>query len=114
MSECLTPAELAAALRISTRQVDRLVSAGMPCQPVGARGKRYDLHACKQWLKDNHQCLSNQQKPVAGRSVSASVVNAYTDASRRAHLRVKPSSLKQNSDQLSPEAERRLSLVTHD
>lgn len=110
----LTPAKLAAALDISERQVHRLTSAGMPCVPVGARGKRYDLEECKNWLKDNHTCLSNQQKPEAGRSVSASAVNAFTAAYRRAHLRVKPSSSKPNSDQPSQEVERRLSLVTQD
>lgn len=110
----LTPAKLAAALDISERQVDRLTKAGLPFVPVGTRGKRYDLEECKNWLKDNHTCLSNQQKPEAGRSVSASAVNAFTAACRRAHTRVKPSTSKPNSEQPSPEVERRLSLVTQD
>lgn len=48
----LTPAQLAAALSISERQVSRLTSAGMPCQPVGVRGKRYVLDECRNRLKD--------------------------------------------------------------
>ena len=87
----LTPAKLAAALDISERQVQRCVAAGMPFQPVGARGKRYDLDECKQWLRENHKCLSSVQKTGAGRSVSASAVNAFTAACRQVHLRVRPS-----------------------
>lgn len=108
----LTEAELAAALRISARQVQRLTSAGMPVVPIGTRGKRYDLEECKNWLKDNYTCLSNAQKTGATKSAYASAVNAFTDASRRAHLRVKPSESKQNSDQPSAATERLLSLVT--
>lgn len=108
----LTPSELAVALRISERQVQRYTSAGMPCQPVGVRGKRYDLESCKDWLKDNYKCLSNQPKAEAGRSVSASAVNEFTAACRQAQLRVRPSSSKPSCDQPSHEAERRLSLVT--
>ena len=110
----LTPSELATALRISERQVQRLTADGMPFQPVGARGKRYDLEQCKAWLRENHTCLSNKQKQAASKSVSASAVNAFTDACRRAHLRVRPSESKPSCEQPSAETERRLSLVTQD
>lgn len=110
----LTSSELATALKISERQVQRLAAEGMPFQPVGARGKRYDLELCKAWLRENHTCLSKQQKQAGTKSVSASDVNAFTDACRRVHLRVRPSESKPNSEQPSAEIERRLSLVTQD
>lgn len=108
----LTEAQLAAELQISTRQVQRYTAAGMPCQPVGVRGKRYDLGECRNWLKDNYTCLSSQQKQGATKSPSASIVKEFTAAYRRAQVRVKPSESRQNSDQPSAETERRLSLVT--
>lgn len=110
----LTSSELALALRISERQVQRLTAEGMPFQPVGARHKRYELELCKAWLRENHSCLSKQQKQAASKSVSASAVNAFTDACRRVHLRVRPSESKPNSDQPSAGIEPRLSLVTQD
>lgn len=109
----LTAAQLAAALGVSERQVNRLVNAGLPSTPVGARGRRYDLAECQRWLRESYQpCPSNAPRPAAGKSVSASAVNAYTDAYRRAHLRVRPSALKQSCESHSPETERLLSLVT--
>lgn len=107
----LTEAELAAALKISARQVQRLTSAGMPVIPIGTRGKRYDLDECKNWLKDNYTCLSNAQKAGATKSAYASAANAFTDASRRVHLRVKPSESKPNLEQHSAETGPLLSLV---
>lgn len=97
----LTAAQLAAELQISERQVQRLSAAGMPCQPVGARGKRYVLDECRNWLRDNYSCLSNAHQQVAGTSTSASAVKEYTAAYRRAQVRVKPSESKPNSDQPS-------------
>jgi phage terminase Nu1 subunit (DNA packaging protein) len=108
----LTAAQLAAALSISERQVQRLAAAGMPVQPIGARGRRYDLEECRQWLRENHACLSNAQKPEAGKSLSASVVNAFTAASRQVQVRVRPSESRLKSDPPSDGSEPRLSLVT--
>lgn len=96
----LTPAQLAAMLGISTRQVQRLVSAGMPALPVGVRAVRYDADACRAWLQANHEtiaaCLSNAQPKAATKSLSASAVSGFTDACRRAQLRVTPSASSPN------------------
>lgn len=108
----LTPAQLAAALNISERQVSRLTSAGMPCQPVGARGKRYVLDECRNWLKDNFSCLTQGQKTGATPSASRSAAREYIAASRRAHLRVTPSDLTQSLEAPCQSSEPRLSLVT--
>lgn len=91
----MTPAQLAAELGISVRQVQRLESAGLPFTPVGVRKKDYDAPACRAWLQANHeavkQCLSTRRPKAATRSLSASVVSDFTDACRRAQLRVMPS-----------------------
>lgn len=91
----LTTEELAAALRISGRQVQRLRAAGLPYLSVGARRVRYDLPACQTWLQANVEhvtaCLSAAPQRAASRSMPASVVSAFTAACRRAQLRVTPS-----------------------
>lgn len=91
----LTTERLAAELGISARQVQRLRSAGLPHLQVGARAVRYDAAACRAWLADNREhvaaCLSTAPPRAATRSLSASVASAYTDACRRAQLRVMPS-----------------------
>jgi hypothetical protein len=110
----LTAVELASALKICERQVQRLVAAGMPWQPVGARSKRFDLDECRLWLRINYQCLSSQPKPGVMKYPSASIVKEYTDASRRAQVRVRPSEFKQSSSPPSTETAPRLSLVTQD
>jgi hypothetical protein len=96
----LTPAAFAAHLGISVRQLQRLDDAGLPSVPVGVRGKRYDAPACQAWLEANRdtiaQCLSTAPKKAATRSLSASVVSDFTDAYRRAHLRVTPSGSSQS------------------
>lgn len=93
----LTTEQLAAELKISGRQIQRLREAGMPCLPVGVRAVRYDLEACKSWLQTHGpSCLSIDTKTAASKSPSASVVSAYTAAYRRAQLRVTPSDLKQS------------------
>lgn len=43
----LTTEQLASHLGISSRQVQRLASLGLPSIPVGARGRRYDPEAYK-------------------------------------------------------------------
>lgn len=107
----LTAAQLAAALSISERQVQRLAAAGMPVQPIGSRGRRYDIDECRRWLRENHSCLSSAPKQEASRSLSASTVNAFTAASRRVQLRVRPSESKPSCDQPSEKSEPQLSLV---
>lgn len=109
----LTAAQLAAALGVSERQVNRLVHAGLPSTPIGARGRRYDLAECQRWLRESYQpCPSNAHRPAAGKSVPASVVNAYTDAYRRAQLRARPSGSRPNYEQPSADTPPPLSLVT--
>jgi hypothetical protein len=111
----MTPAELAAALGISTRQVQRLESAGLPFTPVGVRKKDYDLAACRAWLQANRdtiaQCLSTRPRTVDSTSMSASAASAFIAASRRVQLRTMPSSAKPSCEPRSGEASP-LSLVT--
>lgn len=95
----LTLAELAAAMRVSTRHLERCVAAGMPCVPVGARAKRYDMAACLNWMAaqaPEPSCRSSQRPKAATTSLSASAGAAYTDAYRQAHLRVMPSAQNPN------------------
>lgn len=108
----MKPAELAVALDISTRQVQRLTAAGLPYTPTGAAGKSYDLQECKAWLRENAGCLSTRQKTVATKSTSVFAGNAFTDACRKVQLRTTPSSSRPRSAQHSGEAPP-LSLVTH-
>lgn len=105
----LTATEVAAALRISTRQVQRL---GLPYTPVGKRGKRYDLAECQRHLRET-QCPSNDSQTVRGMLRSASGANDYIAACRQVHLRVTPSSSKPSSSQPSANGSRP-SLVTRD
>lgn len=108
----LTAAELAAALRISTRQVQRHVADGMPYQPSGARGKVYDLEQCQRWLQERYGCQSAGTRQDACTLKSASIAAAFTDASRQVRLRAMPSSSRPNSSEPSASAAPPLSLVT--
>lgn len=108
----LNPAEAASALGISVRQLQRLSAAGLPFTPVGTKAKRYDLQECRIWLKANPTCLSNRPQAGASRSLSAGTIAAYTDACRRAQVRVTPGSSKPNSLTPSANSEPSLSLVT--
>ena len=92
----MTAAELAAALRISERQVQRHAAAGMPFQPVGSRRKLYSLAECQAWLREHFKCQSRDSRTGAGTLLSASTANEYIAASRRMQLRVMPSALKQS------------------
>lgn len=107
----LTPAELATALRISVRQVQRL---GLPYTPVGARGKRYDLAECQRWLREHHaSCQSAATMQAATTSTSASAGSAYIADCLRVQLRVMPSSSRPSSPAPSASAAPPpLSLVT--
>ena len=104
----LKPAELAAALRISVRQVQRL---RLPYTPTGKRGKVYDLDECRRFLRET-ECLSSEPQR-GGTLASASTINAYTDACRRVQVRAMPSSWKPSYETHS-ESGTRQSLVTQD
>lgn len=94
----LTIAELAVALSVSTRHLERCRANGMPSVLVGTRARRYDMAACIAWMQSQdpqsgqeQPCPSTPRQTAATKSPSASAVNAYTDAYRRAQLRVMPS-----------------------
>ena len=86
----LSPAGLAEALGVSTRQIERHTRAGMPYLPVGSRAKRYDLTACKAWLVENLQCHTSQSKAEATTFRSVLTGSAYIDACRKVQLRAMP------------------------
>lgn len=90
----LTRQQLCAALGISESTVRRLELDGLPCTPVGARAKRYDLAECKQWLREHQPCQHGKTPRVAGTSELWSAANAYIESSRQVQRRVMPSSLK--------------------
>jgi phage terminase Nu1 subunit (DNA packaging protein) len=85
----LTRQQLCAALAISESTVRRLEQSGLPCTPVGVRGKRYDLAECKRWLRE-HQCQPGSTKTAVAMPELWSAANAFTESYRRAHLRVMP------------------------
>jgi excisionase family DNA binding protein len=92
----LTPAELAAHLRTSERTVARMVLDGCPSMLVGSR-RRFDLEAVLDWTRERAgSCPSGRTAPGVGTQRLASAVAAYTDAYRRAQVRVMPSSLRQS------------------
>lgn len=90
----MTPAELAAAMTVSTRTVARWDAEGCPCEWAGKR-RRYDLAAVKAWNKEQ-ACQPVKTPQAAGMLKPASAVAAFTDAYRRAALRVTPSLLPQS------------------
>ena len=83
----LTATELAAKLRISERQVYRLIDQGCPSLLVGKR-RRFDWDSVKQWTEN--ACPSEKTPKASGTSRSASTANAFTDAARKVQLRVMP------------------------
>lgn len=93
MTDRLTTEQLAVRLGVSSRQIQRLATLGLPSIPVGARARRYDPVACEEWLQANREllCPSTQRPPAAGKSLSASAASAFTDECRRVRLRVMPS-----------------------
>jgi excisionase family DNA binding protein len=93
----LTPAELAAALRISERTVARMVKDGCPSILAGAR-RRFDLADVTAWCQKRTlpTCQPAKTPMAAGTPRSASAVNDFIAASRRAQLRVMPSGSKPN------------------
>ena len=83
--------QLCAALNVSESTLRRLVNDGLPCTPVGVRGKRFDLAECKAWLRVNQCQTGSIKKQVAGTSALWSAANDYTASCRQVHLRVMPS-----------------------
>ena len=92
----MTPAELAAHLRTSERTVARMVLEGCPSMLVGRR-RRFDLAAVTTWIQERGvACRSEKTPTAAGTQKYASAGSAFTDAFRKAHLRVMPGSSKQS------------------
>lgn len=88
----LNRAQLCVAMGVSDSTVGRWLAAGLPYTPVGIRGKRFNLTECRQWLREQYQpCQSGQTNKAAATSASWSPASAFTESSRRVHLRVMPS-----------------------
>lgn len=88
----LSRAQFAARMNVSDSTVGRWLAAGLPYTPVGIRGKRFNLAECRTWLREQYQpCQSGQTSKAAGTSASWSPASAFTESSRRVHLRVMPS-----------------------
>lgn len=90
----LTPAELAAALRVSERTVSRMVIDGCPSMLVGSR-RRFDLVAVTTWTQQR-ACQPAKTPKATGTPKRASAENAFTDVSRKVHLRVMPGASRQS------------------
>lgn len=91
----MTPAELAAHLRVSERTVARMVLEGCPSMLVGSR-RRFELPTVTAWITERAACPPAKTPMAAGTQRLASAVADFTAASRRVHLRVTPSASKQN------------------
>ena len=78
----MTKAEIAEHIRLSIRQIERLLKEGMPFIPVGKRLKMYRVESVENWLLSRESCLSVKTKKVTGTSSFASSDNAYTNACR--------------------------------
>ena len=91
----LTPAELAAHLRVSERTVARMVLDGCPSMLVGSR-RRFELAPVTAWITERAACPPEKTLKDAGTRRLASAANAFTDVSRRAHLRVMPGASKRS------------------
>ena len=93
----LTPDELAELLKVSRRQLQRLVGEGLPFIRVGERMMRFSAASVATWLGEREQCQSAKTARASGTSKSARTANDYTAASlrareRRMRNRSKPSS----------------------
>lgn len=90
----LTPAELAAHLRVSERTVSRMVAEGCPCMLAGRR-PRFDLSRVTLWMEEQaSKCRSEKTHKAAGMQKHAYSADAFTDACRRVQVRAMPSALK--------------------
>jgi phage terminase Nu1 subunit (DNA packaging protein) len=91
----LTPAELAAAMRVSTKTVSRWDAAGCPCEWAGSR-RRYDLAAVQAWNRERAACRSEETPKADGTQRHALTGAGFTAACRRVQLRVMPSASKRS------------------
>jgi hypothetical protein len=91
----LTPAELAAHLRVSERTVARMVLEGCPSMLVGSR-RRFELPAVIQWTQERGACQSEKTATAVGTQRPASVAAAFTDAFRSVRVRAMPSGSRQS------------------
>ena len=92
MADILTLTELAARLRVSERTVYRMLDEGCPSMLVGRR-RRFHLSTVIEWTQGRAaECQSEKTPKASGTRRSVSMGNAFTDAARRVHLRVTPSS----------------------
>jgi phage terminase Nu1 subunit (DNA packaging protein) len=89
----LTRQQLCAELTVSESTVRRWEQAGLPCVPIGRRGKRYDLDEVKRWLR-GRECQSGPTKKEISTSALWSAGRAFTDACRKVQVRGMPNSLK--------------------
>jgi excisionase family DNA binding protein len=83
----LTPDELAELLKISRRQIQRLMGEGLPFIRVGERMVRFSAASVAAWLGEREQCQSAKTAKVSGTLKSARTANDYTAASQRARER---------------------------
>lgn len=90
----MTPAELAAHLRVSERTVARMVLDGCPSMLVGSR-RRFELATVIAWTIER-ACQPEKTLKDAGTPRLVSAANAFTGASRRVQLRVTPGASKQS------------------
>jgi phage terminase Nu1 subunit (DNA packaging protein) len=87
----LTPAELAAAFKVSERTVSRMVIDGCPSMLVGSR-RRFDLAVVTAWCTARAEAGPQVKAlPVTRSRQASAAVSAFTDASRSVRLRVMPS-----------------------
>ena len=90
----LTPAQLAAAMNVSTRTLARWDTRGCPCEWAGSR-RRYDLTAVQGWNREQ-ACQSEKTPVVAGTQKSVSIAGDFTASYRKVQVRVMPSSSRQS------------------
>lgn len=80
----LTRQQLCAELAISESTVRRLERDGLPCTPVGARTKRYDLTEVSHWLR------GRVTEAAAPRCSQERAGQEFLDGARKIKLRVYP------------------------
>ncbi|MDE1906945.1 MAG: helix-turn-helix domain-containing protein [Rhodospirillales bacterium] len=93
----MTPDELADLLKVSRRQLQRLMGEGLPFIPVGAKMVRFNAASVAAWLGEREQCQSAKTARDAGTPKSASRDGDYTAASRQARERRMRNRQKQDS-----------------
>ena len=95
----LTRQQLCAELSVSESSIYRAEREGLPFTPVGKRTKRYDLDECKRWFRARGvQCQSGQTKEDGDTLPFKLMDAAFTELSRKVHLRAVPSKSKPPSE----------------